>query len=340
MKKTIIISPSGNFYGSEQVLFDHLTTSTEHFLVFAPAASAFQKKLLTLTQHKTKGFGSIPFLYLHIILLVISGGYRNVYINEGGHIKYARLLARYLPFLKVLVHIRLIEDTIPQRLGNQQPANLQLISISTYIEDLLKPAYASVKIYDPMKSRNVVKKLEIEKPKLNIAFIGRITPSKGLKYIQSFLKYYFTLDDNTLHFHFFGSADSFEEVNELIETYKENPSVKFHGFIDNQEEIYSTTDMVLHLNPNEPLGRIGLEAWSRGIPFICFNSGGCGEINHTLKCDELTVPLSEGWENKLLNIIQSLPMYVDEHKVKATRELLEQHFSVTRYVKELEALFE
>ena len=43
--KTLMVSPSGSFYGSEQVLYSHLDYTKKSYTVFVPFGSFFQKKL-------------------------------------------------------------------------------------------------------------------------------------------------------------------------------------------------------------------------------------------------------------------------------------------------------
>jgi hypothetical protein len=45
MKKIIIISPSGNLYGSEQVLFDYLVHTSKFSYTFVPKNSIFASTL-------------------------------------------------------------------------------------------------------------------------------------------------------------------------------------------------------------------------------------------------------------------------------------------------------
>ncbi len=340
MNKTIVISPSGNFYGSEQVLYDHLSTTTNTFKVFVPKGSIFKTKLDALNKHKVNGSGRIQIIYLRVILCMLFNGFRTLYINEGGHIKYTKLVAKLLPFVTVYVHIRLIEDATPQRLGANLPSNLKLISISQYIHGLLNESgFASTMIYDPMHISED-QKTSLPNPVQHISFIGRVTPAKGIRFIQTFIQYCLDHSSCKFHFHFYGSVEKqHTEVGKVYEQWKNHPQVHFHGFIDNQQEMYMQTDVVAHLNPNEPLGRIGLEAWSRGIPFVCFSSGGCGEINSALGATDCTVKPTDDWESQLEEIITNVPVQISKKRIHDIQEKLQQLFSVQRYVKEVEHLF-
>ena len=191
-----------------------------------------------------------------------------------------------MPFVNVVVHIRLIEDTTSKRLGIL-PKNLKLISISSYIQEFLPSGHASIKIFDPLDVTNVsLQRFKFNKELIRIGVIGRVSLSKGLKNYEKLFNYYFSLPLTTnIQFVFFGDViDKEKEVLEFYNTYSGSnfPQIEFKGFVKDQEKIFSSIDAGLHLKEKEPLDRIGLESWARGIPFVCVNAGGCAEINKTL----------------------------------------------------------
>jgi glycosyltransferase involved in cell wall biosynthesis len=340
--KTLIISPSGNFYGSEQVLYDFLCHTAYSYIVFVPDISAFYKKLSQLEQHKIVGFGDLRLLYLKIFIFLFSGRYKSLYINEGGHIKYTKLLARFLKSVQFIIHIRLLEDCDSKRLGDL-PKNIQLVSISDYISSKIK-SYHPTQIYDPIDTKlSDFTPRKTNTDNIIIAVIGRVSASKGLKNYAALFDFIQQKEcKNKLVFTFYGDVMHDEpEAEDFFKKYNPNPQlqIQFLGFVEDQKELYSGIDMVLHLNENEPLGRIGLESWAHGIPFICFNKGGAGEINTKLGMDRFSLSLEGNWRQGFLEIIEfTLPNFdkTDLPKVKAQLDL---HFGVARYVQSLEALF-
>ena len=340
--KTIIVSPSGSFYGSEQVLQSHLDYTKQCFTVFVPANSFSYKKLKQKQKHNVCSFSNIKSLYLNIFLKLLFYRYNTLYINEGGHIKYARLIAKLLPFVNVVVHIRLVEDTTPSRLG-KLPKNLKLISISSFIRELLLPEYTSIKIFDPLDVSNVSKqRFEFNKQCIRIGIIGRVSLSKGLYNYEKLFSYYFSLQDlKNIQFIFFGDViDKEKEALEFFDKYS-GPNfsqVEFKGFVKDQEKIFSSIDAILHLNEKEPLGRIGLESWARGIPFVCFNAGGCKEINQTLEMERFSLSLDTNWEEEVIDLISSLDNFSNTEQDTA-RLNLQSYFSIDRYVEQLEKQF-
>ena len=340
--RTLIVSPSGSFYGSEQVLYSHLDYTKQCYTVFVPANSFFSEKLKQQHKHNVYNFSSVRLLYVKIFLKLLFAKYTTLYINEGGHIKYAKLIAKLLPFVNVVVHIRLVEDTSSSRLG-KLPKNLKLISISSFIRELLLPEYPSIKIFDPLDISNVSKqRFKLNKQCIRIGIIGRVSLSKGLYNYEKLFSHYFSLQDlKNIQFIFFGDViDKEKEALEFFDKYSgpNFPQVEFKGFVKDQEKIFSSIDAVLHLNEKEPLGRIGLESWARGIPFVCFNAGGCAEINQTLEMERFSLPLDANWEVEVIDLISSLDDFSSSEQDTA-RLNLQSYFSIDRYVEQLEKQF-
>ena len=340
--RTLIVSPSGSFYGSEQVLYSHLDHTKKSYTVFVPANSFFSEKLKQQHKHNVYNFSSVRLLYVKFFLKLLFCRYKTLYINEGGHIKYAKLIAKLLPFVNVVVHIRLVEDTTSSRLG-KLPKNLKLISISSFIRELLLPEYTSIKIFDPLDVSNISKqRFKFNKQCIRIGIIGRVSLSKGLYNYEKLFSYYFSLQDlKNIQFIFFGElVDKEKEALEFFDKYSgpNFPQVEFKGFVKDQEKIFSSIDAVLHLNEKEPLGRIGLESWARGIPFVCFNAGGCKEINQTLEMERFSLPLDTNWEVEVIDLISSLDNFSNTEQDTA-RLNLQSYFSIDRYVEQLEKQF-
>ena len=339
--RTIVISPSGSFYGSEQVLFNFLSNTTKSYKIYVPSNSIFYGKLQVLNKHKIVGFSTVCWLYLTLFWQFFSVPYKTLYINEGGHVKYAKLLAKLFKQIRIVVHIRILEDCNPSRLG-QLPSNVLLIAISDYVSNQLNN-YPHYKIYDPLDTVPLQQqKFNKDNSKFRIGIIGRVSESKGLKYYDAFFEYIISNPFKLpIEFKFFG--DIMEHEERAITFYKQYQDtdlpILFKGFLNNQDELYAQLNMVLHLNPNEPLGRIGLESWARGIPFVCFNLGGTGEINQLLGMGEYSISMEECWKKSLKTSIEKIMNSTNINDLNAAQAGLTKFFAVSRYVSDLERLF-
>src|SRR5205809_755091 len=104
MKRVIIIRPSGNFYGSERVLYDYLTLTEQTYDLFVPRNSLLKRKLNNLVSgenilHEYDTSSHWKF-YLRMAFRLLGGRFKSVYLNEAGHVKYILLLAKLFPWIK------------------------------------------------------------------------------------------------------------------------------------------------------------------------------------------------------------------------------------------------
>src|ERR1700761_5710944 len=149
MSKILIISPSGNFYGRERVLFDYLGATGLEPEVAVPEGSLFGEKLHAaypnLDLRRFTGRGLARF-YAGIWGGLMMRQFEQVYINEGGHVKYLLLLARSFPRKKFTIHIRIKEDADANRWIMEPGENVTVVGISKNIQQALP--VPSVLLYD------------------------------------------------------------------------------------------------------------------------------------------------------------------------------------------------
>ncbi len=341
---TVVISPSGNFYGSEQVLYDFLLKSQNEYTVYVPGKGRFLQKLRSLNRHNVNVIGTnIKLFYFKLFWLLCLGRYNSVYVNEGGHIRYIKMLAPFFRNKKFVVHIRITEDTLPSRIG-ALPGNVILICISRYIRNLITDT--SIKnietIYDLYvlgKTYGIGSKADQDKSKIKIGVIGRVTNSKGLREIVTFCDYLEHRSVKNIELNFFGDVE--KELPDVLQfsikanNYK-NTIVKFHGFQENKDAIYTSIDLVVHLNKQEPLGRIFLESLDYGVPIIGFNEGGIGEMAKLLDLEECMVKNDENWPDDLYCKVVHIK---DElNKYSAARKKMDEYFSANSYCEQIEAI--
>jgi len=340
MKNTIIISPSGNLYGSEYVLLDFLKNTKKKYFVFIKSRGSFYKKTKNETNHIIQPFSSEKRLYLKLILfLFFRFSVKTVYVNEGGHIRYIKFLAKLFRNRRFIVHVRIKEDTNEARLGALQK-NIILISISKYISSFLKPKYKPILIYDPY---NVSEKSPstIKDRKFNISIIGRVTKTKQLDNIFPILS--FLKNENKICFNFWGN---YYESDEWFIAFKKKTAnysdfiFNFKGFNENKEQIYLNTNLVIHLNTVEALGRIIFEAIDFNTPIITFNEGGTGELMQALGLNGLVIKKENAWGENFAKKISNIVSNEDyTQKIMFAKKIIETDFSPKNYTDKIESLF-
>jgi hypothetical protein len=331
----VIISPSGKFYGSEQVLFDFLCNSSFQYEVYVPANSDFEKRL-SQGKHIIKGFptSNLPVFYLQFFFKLLFGKIKTVYVNEGGHIKYILLLARLLPRKKFIVHIRMIYDAVGGRLGTRVQKNLQLVAISRYIAGEIDKSWGAEVVFDPFafsKSQEDAKAMQ----KLRIGVIGRISATKGFDLAHRLIIHLDAHHRTDMEFHFFGEPANDENIKQKMGELKilQHTQVHFAGY-RSRSEIFNSIDAVVHFCLEEGLGRIYLEAIDAGRPFIGFKSGGLIEIAHEFELQEQLIPFDK--ENYIPALEQAIDKILQDYagtvsRIREKKDLKYKLFSVETY---------
>lgn len=338
---TVIISPSGKFYGSEQTLYTFLTHTKNRFDVYVNHDDgSFINILSKQFKHKIYPFKKTLFLYIKLFIYLLFGKYNALYCNEGGHIRYLRILAFLLPKRRFIIHIRLTEDTSNERIGKSLP-NLKLISVSKFIADLIFDHTNITTTIISSPTREIQEQINWHEnlnnqSKLQLGIIGRITPTKGIGAMLSFINHCEANQINNLELNFFGDI---EEANIQVKdflTIAENAKFihsNFHGF-KTKNQIFESIDVVLHFNSSEPLGVIFFEALNFSKPFIGFNAGGIGNIAQKLAIQDLMVNDAIGWENQLIQLLANLSANIERYKIAQLRMLTE--YSIENYCESLE----
>ena len=337
MRKVIVISPSGNFYGSEQVLYDYLRHTTYTYEVYVPHQSMFYNKLKH-GKHELFEFTSVIKLYIQVFFKLLTGKYQTVYVNEAGHSRYIHLLAGLFPRVRFVIHIRILEDTVVEKWKSFRSSNTKLVTISRFVKSKLP--IDGVVVYDlfdfPDTFPEKRKKFQAD---LNVALIGRVSFSKGFKELVELAH---EIDkrkiSSIITINIYG--DIMDEVAEDpgIEFLRSLSFVKFHGFVAN-ELIYQNNDLVLHLSKMEPLGRIFFEAVSAGLPLVGFKSGGIGEIAGIAGLDDFVVEPGTHETVRLLDTIHSVKRQQSlEEKLQHAFMRLKAEFGVPEYVATLDNL--
>jgi glycosyltransferase involved in cell wall biosynthesis len=343
MNHCTIISPSGNFYGSEQVLFDFLTNTDQVFTIFVPTGSLFQRQLEQAgLPHRIETFDPrrLPQFYGRIFLRLARGKIGTLYVNEAGHSKYVILLARWYRKKKFVIHVRISEDTDPSRWPAAALPNLQLIVISRFIENkLLLPA---VCITDPyLFTDRPLRQQKIDPAKLTIGIVGRITLTKGLdKLVELTERAKEKGLAGQLVFHLFGDISGSVEDEALVSRLRAMFNIAFEGFVADKSRIYEQVDCVLHLSVVEPLGRIFFEALDYGKPFIGFDAAGIGEIGRLTGMDQALILPDGDWAEKMLQRLVELDAgyFAEAAAVQRKKEACKELLFLERYVAQLNEL--
>lgn len=333
--RTLIVSPSGNFYGSEQVLFDYLETMEARCDVAVNAHGIMAKKLREQQRHHIIDLppGGLYGFYAKCAWWLLTGRYDAVYWNEAGHSRYALLLARWLKKKRFVIHVRINEDALPGRWKTVPGSNVTVLTISDYLKNQIP--VPSAKVFDPYRfsGRQHPARKPFDKP-VSVAIIGRITRSKGIALLPQLLAKLSTMNRGSdFVFRLYGNVSADVAETNLLNELTSATQVEFKGFVENNSSIYQESDLVLHLNGKEPLGRIFFEALEYQLSFIGINAGGIGEIGGAIGYTDM---LATPGDDVAGDLARLLVKAVEEPSVvlaamAAARQAAEVPFSVKTY---------
>lgn len=341
----IVISPSGNWYGSEQVLYGHLQHTTQKYLIYVPRTGPFKEKLLEL-EHHTKTFGSTSLLYIRVFLRLLFGA-TGLYVNEGGHIRYVNLLASIFKNKRFVVHVRLVEDTSAKRIRAIKP-NVYFVCVSEFIRGLVAQSFGNHENVQTI--HDYVLKPEVEKEYrpvndgvIRVGVVGRVCKHKGVLKAVELAKAMSKSTGHTFAFSFYGGVIDDEDVRQFRSEMEKIERVEyaFHGFVMDQNEIYDHVDCIVHFNAYEPFPRIYFEAVCNLKPIIGFNSGGVGEQADIMGFKDFLVDPKEGWATKMTELIQETKSSYSSLRARLIESwsVFDTKLDIATYVNRVEGLF-
>lgn len=336
--KILLISPSGNLYGSEQVLVDYLKSSELCVDVCVPENSLLFNKIKSLNlKHNIISFNitRVWFLYIKASLWLLFDIYKCIYINEAGHLNYIIFLSYLFPNKKFFIHVRILEDTDSNRWKFKPLKNIKILTISKFIKTHLNEQ--SILLYDPyfFKTQKPTTNSYLAPP-LKIGIIGRVTKTKGIDKLLLILEQIKKENKTDLYqFCLFGDISKNIEECSLIKNIMIYENVTSYGFEKNTEKLYAMIDCVLHLNQFEPLGRIFLEAINFKKPFIGFNNAGIKEIGILVNYREQLIPVeNKQYVEKIISHLDDLRCNYEHYiqLIDSTLEKAKKQFNVDNYV--------
>jgi hypothetical protein len=340
---SIIISPSGKLYGSEQVLLDYLRYSKGKFLIFTCGKDLLYSKLKRdFSQHQIFTFKKVKILYLRILYLCLTRRIHSIYLNEAGHTKFIILLSKIFNRVKFVVHVRLVEDAQPQRWPYKFNRNLKVLSVSNFIQKIL--SVENTLIYDPyfFSVDGGGQRQKMLRTGLQIAVIGRVSATKGIGRIIQLLEVVKEMGyQEVFYFKLYGDIMPDVVENGMYESLKRYPNIAICGYEPVKEKIYNSVDCVLHASDVEPLGRIFLEAIDYHKPFIGIKGGGVGEIGDLLHLHSLLIHADElstsgQFLRKLLFVRDNYELMVQE--IAGKKKLAMDIFSPGHYAQKIDSL--
>ena len=177
--------------------------------------------------------------------------------------------------------------------------------------------------------------------KLKIGVIGRVSKTKGVEEIYKLNKELNIRSISGLvQIYLFGevflNGEDLERFNSFV---RQHSNVTYEGF-KSTNEVYRNLDVVLHLNKDEGLGRIYLEAVSRGIPFVGIDSAGISEIGEVIGLKDFLVNPNEG---DYIESLSDILLYIKNNYEIALSKTLScqdklRRFEIKSYTKKIDSI--
>lgn len=342
-REHIAISPSGNYYGSEQTLLTYLQNSQLCFCVFLPIKvdEKYLRQIKSIEFIRIGYFSSPTLLYMRVALRLLKNSFgqraTSVYVNEAGHVRYVKLLSQLFRGVNFIVHVRLLEDVRNRQWSVKARSNLKILATSKFIQQELKSLGVLTRVLSsPFRSELLPyrsKRLNCRK----LIVVSRLSEAKGIGYYER-LANYFEKRKCRVEIHHYGTSDT-EATSRIIRLQSlEYVSWISHGFEEDKKKIFSD-GIVLHLNPTEPLGVVLLECLNHSLPFLAFNEGGTGEIGRNLNVAAFLFS-SRGnyWMEYIHRILIESSEFSWSVEVQAARKQLTEKYGPIRYAKELDEI--
>ena len=134
-------------------------------------------------------------------------------------------------------------------------------------------------IYNGVKMSNDPFKKRLLPSVYNLGIVGLLDESKGQHIAISFFDGVLNMFPNSV-LHIWGDKDGpyKDALKAKVKDMNLTKHVIFHGFEKNVDVIYREMNALLMCSKAEGFGRVTVEAMSRGIPVIGYNSGGTAEL--------------------------------------------------------------
>jgi glycosyltransferase involved in cell wall biosynthesis len=126
--------------------------------------------------------------------------------------------------------------------------------------------------YLKIKSKSITKKI-------SFGIVGALDPGKGqlkaVLYFKSILESY---PNSKLNIFGDKKGNYKNKILKLIKKLEIENNVIFHGFVNNQNEIYNQLDVLLMFSRSEGFGRVTAEAMMRGVLVVGYDNAGTSEL--------------------------------------------------------------
>lgn len=154
---------------------------------------------------------------------------------------------------------------------------------------------------------------------LQVGFLGRIVPSKGLDVLLEAVQR--SPEDVEVHV---GGTDDSGYIESIKKSYPLS-NVTYHGYVDPASFLPGLDVLVVPSRWREPLGRVVFEAYANGVPVLGADRGGIPEMIESGETGYIFDPSEVDELVRLLNVLRSNPTQIEEMSTSAYNHATRYH---------------
>ena len=312
-----VIEPSGGLYGSEFALLDLVEEigGVHEWDLYLPKKAALLDRLKALpvspvpvlAESGDKSRFARWFSYLRLGMKWCRDRPDLVYVNQAGVIRPISFLCGILK-IPIVCQVQTLEDARwVNRKVRRSPAIRSFLCNSRFIaRSLLVDEDRKSIFYQGYHWKNLRPPSRPEEDPYRIGLLGRIGESKGHFLLVEAAR---ILRDQKpgepWKFVLIGSAKTKEEEQRLKDSIREvglEDDFEFRGYCPDIAAELARIHLLVIPSIAEPLGRILFEAAEAGLPMVCSDAGGLGEVSRHF---DIGLRFESGNAHALANALQA-----------------------------------
>jgi glycosyltransferase involved in cell wall biosynthesis len=275
---------SGNLYGTERMALYTAAGLGNHFapVILAPSGPAIEEA-------RARGFEAIPcdgtrrfsdavrrLLASHRKLAFLATGVVHSLICLGWNQLYRRRIS----------HLHLVHGGASEKLsyGRKKLLNrfpVQFVGVSAFVRDKLIAHgvdAARIEVIENFLPEQQLSRPRrhpfADEPRERLIVISRLDPEKRVSLLLEAFEQSPDLRQVTVHV--YGSGRDAQILRERAA--RTTPNIQFDGFLPDLHPALTSSDLLVHLCPEEPFGLAIIEAMAAGVPVLVPDSGGAGSL--------------------------------------------------------------
>jgi glycosyltransferase involved in cell wall biosynthesis len=275
---------SGNLYGTERMALYTAAGLAGHFepIILAPEGAG-------LKEARARGFEAIGCngsgQFSSAVRALLRRHQRLAFIATGV-VHSSICLAWNQLYRRKVSHLHLVHGGASEKLsyGRKKLLNhfpVQFVGVSQFVRARLIAHGVDAERIQVIENFLPEQQLSLpgrqpfgDEPLRRLIVISRLDPEKRVSLLlEAFER---SPDLQAVNVHVYGSGRDSQALRERAARY--SPNIRFDGFHSDLHPVLTSSDLLVHLCPEEPFGLAVIEAMAAGVPVLVPDSGGAGSL--------------------------------------------------------------